>query len=166
MHYFFARSEHGELVLEKSRVDVKNLLENISEYYDFLIEERQMTLHVDVADDVYVIGNEAFLQRAISNLISNAIAYGQENGVIEIEAKCTMRGCEISVLTQDTFIDEQHLAHVFDRFYQVDGSRHKKAQTGGLGLAIVQSIVKLHGGRVEVENMEKGVVFKVVLVVM
>lgn len=160
---FIARSEHGELVLEKSRVDVKQLLENISEYYDFLIEERQMTLHVNVTDDVYVIGNEAFLQRAISNLISNAIAYGQEKGVIEIEAKRTMRGCEILVLTQDTFIDEQHLAHVFDRFYQVDGSRHKKAQTGGLGLAIVQSIVKLHGGWVEVENKEKGVVFKVVL---
>ena len=162
---FIARSEHGELVLEKSRVDVKNLLENISEYYDFLVEERHMTLHVSVADDVSVIGNEAFLQRAISNLISNAIAYGQEKGVIEIEAKYTMRGCEISVLTQDTFIDEQHLAHVFDRFYQVDGSRHKKAQTGGLGLAIVQSIVKLHGGWVEVENKEKGVVFKVVLAV-
>jgi len=160
---FIARSEHGELVLEKSRVDVKQLLENISEYYDFLIEERQMTLCVDVADEVYVLANEAFLQRAISNLISNAIAYGQQKGVIAIEVRCTKRGCEISVLTKDTFIDEQHLAHVFDRFYQVDGSRHQKAQTGGLGLAIVQSIVKLHGGWVEVENKDKGVVFKVVL---
>ena len=160
---FIARSEHDELVLEKSQVDVKQLIQNISEYYDFLIEKRQMTLYVNVVDDLYVIGNEAFLQRAISNLISNAIAYGQENGVIEIEAQLTTQGCEISVLTQDTFIDEQHLAHLFDRFYQVDGSRHKKAQTGGLGLAIVQSIVKLHGGWVEVENKKKGVVFRIIL---
>lgn len=162
---FIARSEHGEFALEKHHVNVNQLIQNISEYYDFLIEERQMILSVNVVDDVQVMGNEAFLQRAISNLISNAIAYGQEKGVIEIEAKHTIRGCEISVLTQDTFIDEQHLAHVFDRFYQVDGSRHKKAQTGGLGLAIVQSIVKLHGGWVEVDNKEKGVVFRVVLVV-
>lgn len=55
------------------------------------------------------------------------------------------------------------MAHLLDRFYQVDGIRHKKAQTGGLGLSIVQSIVKLHGGWVEVENQRKGVVFKVVL---
>ena len=56
------------------------------------------------------------------------------------------------------------MARIFDHFYQVDGSQHKKAQTGGLGLAIVQSIVKLHGGWVEVENKKKGVVFKVVVV--
>lgn len=46
---------------------------------------------------------------------------------------------------------------------RLDGGQHKKVQTGGLGLAIVQSIVKLHGGWVKVENKEKGVVFKVVL---
>ncbi len=62
-------------------------------------------------------------------------------------------------------IDKQYLAHLLDRFYQVNGIRHKKVQTGGLGLAIVQSIVKLHGGWVEVENKEKGIVFEVVLVV-
>ncbi|MFN3073506.1 ATP-binding protein [Acinetobacter sp. TY2] len=55
----------------------------------------------------------------------------------------------------NTLIGKQHLAHLLDRFYQVDGIRHKKAQTGGLGLSIVQSIVKLHGGWVEVENKRR-----------
>ena len=55
------------------------------------------------------------------------------------------------------------MAHLLDRFYQVDGSRHKKAKRGGLVLAIVQSIVKLHGGWVGVENKEKGVVFRIIL---
>lgn len=55
------------------------------------------------------------------------------------------------------------LEHLFDRFYQVDESRHQKAQTGGLGLVIVESIMQLHAGSTEVENLLEGVAFKLIL---
>ena len=160
---FIARSEHGGFELGKVAVNMKQLIQDITEYYDFLIEERNMTFSVQVADDVTVFANQALLQRAISNLISNAIAYGQDKGIITLQATMYRNECEITIQTQDIFIEEQHLPYLFDRFYQVDGSRHKKAQTGGLGLAIVQSIIHIHGGITEVENRAEGVVFKIIL---
>ena len=56
------------------------------------------------------------------------------------------------VVAHNVYLDEQNLFHLFDRFYQIDESCYKKAQTGGLGLAIVQSIMQIHGGTAEVEN--------------
>ncbi|MFS7180263.1 ATP-binding protein [Serratia proteamaculans] len=63
-------------------------------------------------------------------------------------------------MSHGIFVEEQHLKFLFDRFYQVAESRHEKAQTGGLGLAIVQSIMNLHHGETQVENSVQGIVFR------
>lgn len=67
---------------------------------------------------------------------------------------------DIEVLTKNIFIDKQHLNHLFERFYQIDSSRHSKAKTGGLGLSIVKSIMMLHNGEANVHNSQQGVVFR------
>ena len=66
---------------------------------------------------------------------------------------------DIQVLTTNIFIDKQHLDHLFERFYQIDSSRHSKAKTGGLGLSIVKSIMLLHSGEASAYNNDKGIVF-------
>lgn len=160
---FIARSEHGEQGFEKDSVNLKRLIDQLIDYFDCLIEEKQMILKLHVPDDFHVMVNEVLIQRAIANLISNAVLHGKARSVILLKVMQNDLNCFISVQTYGVFIDEKHLPYLFDRFYQVDESRHKKAQTGGLGLAIVQSIMQLHGGFAEVENQQEGVVFRLIL---
>ncbi|WP_343579552.1 heavy metal sensor histidine kinase [Acinetobacter sp.] len=157
---FIARSEYGEHGLEKSLVNIPELIRNVTEYFDYLIEERQMSLMLQLPDEMNLKVNEALMQRAIANLISNAVVYGAEQGRITLTVQREQAYCVIDIVTHDIWIDEKHLPYLFDRFYQIDESRHNRAQTGGLGLAIVRSIMQLHGGCAEVENQSLGVVFK------
>lgn len=157
---FIARSEYGEHGLEKSLVNIPELIRSVTEYFDYLIEERQMSLVLQLPDAMNLMLNEALMQRAIANLISNAVIYGAEQGCITLTIQREQADCVIGIVTHGIWIDEKHLPYLFDRFYQVDESRHNRAQTGGLGLAIVKSIMQLHGGCAEVENQSLGVVFK------
>jgi two-component system, OmpR family, heavy metal sensor histidine kinase CusS len=157
---FIARSEYGEHGLEKSLVNIPELIRNVTEYFDYLIEERQMSLVLQLPDEMNLKVNEALMQRAIANLISNAVVYGAEQGRITLTVQREQMDCVIGIVTHGIWIDEKHLPYLFDRFYQVDESRHNRAQTGGLGLAIVKSIMQLHGGCAEVENQTEGVTFR------
>lgn len=160
---FIARAEYAEYGLEKQALNVKQLLKTIVDYFDCVIEEHQMSVVFDLSDDLSIVANAALMQRAIANLISNAILHGKEQGVIALQASQSDQHVVIVVQTEGVFIDEKHLPYLFDRFYQVDESRHQKAQTGGLGLAIVSSIMQLHAGSTEVENRFEGVAFKLIL---
>jgi Signal transduction histidine kinase len=127
-----------------------------------MAEEKNMSIYTDIPAQLNISAHPEHLQRALANLLSNAVQYGKENGEIRITATTTENSCRIDVLTAGVQIPEQHLAHLFERFYQVDSSRHQKAQTGGLGLAIVQSIMQLHQGEVQVNNHPQGVVFSLI----
>lgn len=160
---FIARSEHTtEQEIDKSLVNVNQLIKSITDYFDCLIEERHMKLRVDISESLHFMVNEVLIQRAIANLISNAILYGNEKGEITVSAKLRNSNCIISIVTKNVFIEEKHLPHLFNRFYQIDQSRHKKAHTGGLGLAIVKSVIQIHNGSVEVENLDDGVAFRLI----
>lgn len=160
---FIARVEHGGYAIEKQHFNLNDMLQELLEYFSFLAEEKQMHLKVDVPPDLSLTASTVLLQRAVANLISNAITYGQPGSEIIVSAQRLNHRIKISVLTPEVWIAEQHHPHLFERFYQIDDSRHEKAQTGGLGLAIVQSIMQLHQGQTTVENTPSGVIFSLFL---
>ena len=157
---FIARSEQGQSALEKQQVPIDEVLSHLMDYFEFVVEDKNITVQITGAKQVQVWANIELLQRALSNLMINAIDYGLHNGKISIAIEQHTAQLELNVLTHDVFIAEQHLNSLFDRFYQVDASRHAHARTGGLGLAIVQSIMHLHQGTASVENSAQGVVFR------
>ena len=156
---FIARSEQGQSTLEKQQIPIDDVLSHLLDYFEFVAEDKNITVQITGAKGVQVWANMQLLQRALSNLMINAIDYGLHNGKISIAIEQHAAQLEINVLTHNVFIAEQHLNFLFDRFYQVDASRHAHARTGGLGLAIVQSIMHLHQGTASVENSAQGVVF-------
>lgn len=159
---FIARVEHGHYQIEKQTLELSQIIEDLLAYFEFLAEEKNMSIYMDIPAQLNIAAHPEHLQRALANLLSNAVQYGKENGEIRITAMTTENSCRIDVLTAGVHIAEQHLAHLFERFYQIDSSRHQKAQTGGLGLAIVQSIMQLHQGEVQVNNHPQGVVFSLI----
>jgi signal transduction histidine kinase len=97
------------------------------------------------------------LQRALGNLISNALNYTAAEGEIVVFAHPILEGAKIGVKDTGIGIAQEHLSHVFDRFYRVDHSRSGKTGGSGLGLSIVRSIMQVHQGRVEIESqLERG----------
>ena len=162
---FIARSEQFEQQIKKQPLDLKGLISSLIDYLNFLAERKNIFLDVRMNEDLRIFANADLIKRALSNLIINAIDYGEENGQIIITAQQKKSSLDISVLSRDIFIEDKHLKYLFDRFYQVDESRHDKARTGGLGLAIVRSIMNLHHGHVTVGNSDQGVIFTLILLV-
>ena len=101
-----------------------------------------------------VSADRDMIMRVLINLVSNAITYGRENGNIWVSISRDADNAIITVRDDGIGISEEHINRIWDRFYQVDGSR-SAGNGSGLGLSIVKEIATLHNGSVSVES-EKG----------
>lgn len=153
---FLARAEQHREPINPRKLDLASLLTAVLDYYRPLAEEKRIELIARGTGALYA--DPDLLQRALSNLISNAIQHTPPDGkiVASIEEKSSD---ELRIEIRDTGngIPPEHLPRLFDRFYRVDASRASGAEGSGLGLAIVQSIMVLHAGSVDVTSqLHKG----------
>lgn len=122
-----------------------------------LAQERQITVHSQLAEDATVSGNASLLEKAIHNILSNAIRHSPEGAEVFIRLTPSV----LTVTNTDTSIPEEDLPVLFTPFYRVEKSRNKSTGGSGLGLYLVKTIFELHGFQYRVENTETGVVFTV-----
>jgi len=94
------------------------------------------------------------LRRALANLCANAIKYGAPGSELLIQAIADAEGIHLRVSNQGETIPAVHLSRLFERFYRVDESRERSAQSNGLGLSIVATIMQLHHGRYSVSSKD------------
>ncbi len=99
-----------------------------------------------------VIGNPEYLERAVLNLVDNALKYMKENGVVKVITRSENGQSIIEVVDNGIGIAAEELPRIFERFYRVDRSRSRDMGGTGLGLSIVKHIVAAHGGTVEVNS--------------
>ena len=113
----------------------------------------QVTLDSAGGSDLKVLGNDSQLQRALINILQNAISYTPSGGSVSVSAR-PLGGEKVELKFQDTGvgIDPSDLPHIFDRFYRADKARTRETGGTGLGLAIVREIVARHHGTVEVDS--------------
>ena len=115
-----------------------------------------------MAQSCYVMGDIDRLYRAISNLITNAIQYTLADGIVTIRLDYLDNLAIITIQDTGIGIDLADLAHIFDRFYRVQGDRARISGGTGLGLAIVQAIVRSYHGTINVSSrVDQGSVFTV-----
>ena len=135
--------------LEMKTFDLDVQLKETIRKYRWLLEEKEMTLSMDI-EEVHFTGDPAFLEKVWENLLSNALKYTEIGGAIEIVL--TEQTDDVTILIRDNGIgiEERALDRIFDRFYRADDSRTQETGGTGLGLSIVQQVVKLHGGTIDV----------------
>jgi two-component system heavy metal sensor histidine kinase CusS len=154
---FLARAESPLTHLHRERVNVAELLDGVRDYYEASAEDGGISLTTAAgAEPVIAELDRALVQRAVGNLVSNAVAHTPSGGSIVL-GTTPGTGAEASTVrieVSDTGegIPPEALPKVFDRFYRVDTSRSQASGGTGLGLAIVQSIMLLHGGNVEIAS--------------
>jgi len=111
-----------------------------------------------------VLGDGEYLKLAFSHLIDNAIKFSPDGGLICVRAWASEQWVHVAIQDQGIGIAPEHLEHIFERFYQVDGSSTRRFGGMGIGLALVWEIVEAHQGTVNVESqVGQGSTFTVTL---
>lgn len=146
---WLAKTEHGLYKLQLEPVALPQLCQQLFDFFDAVAEEKNIRLCYQGAA-ITLMADKIMLQRALSNLLSNAIRHATANSSVEIvvDKADSTSPVRICVRNQGELIAPEHLPHLFERFYRVDPSRQRHSQGAGLGLSMVQSIVSLHGGEV------------------
>ena len=138
------RMDEGEEMIEKAPVDLAELVN------DVVAEERlrtSMNITVDMPQ-LKISGNRQLLESIFRNLIDNAISY---SGGSEIVIKADSEG-NFTVSVNGCGVPDEHLPHIFERFYRIDKGRSRAAGGTGLGLSIVRNAVGIHGSDISVTN--------------
>jgi two-component system heavy metal sensor histidine kinase CusS len=150
---FLARAESPLAHLHRESINVGELLSGIREYYEAPAADRGVSLSTAVPKEpVFAQLDRALLQRAVGNLVSNALAHTPPGKSVVLGASVEPAAVRIEVSDAGMGIPAEALPRVFDRFFRVDESRSQASGGTGLGLAIVQSIMLLHGGNVEIAS--------------
>ncbi len=148
---FLAKADNRLLVPRQEAVDLAQESRRLIEFHEAVAEEAGVQLVVSGAAEV--VGDRLMLQRALANLINNAIRHTERGGVIQVHLAQSSGGVSIAIENPGPTIPAEHLPRLFDRFYRLDPARREggSAHTG-LGLAIVKSIVEAHGGKLNVSS--------------
>jgi two-component system heavy metal sensor histidine kinase CusS len=154
---FLARADNAQARVAPQWIDLRGTLEKILSYYEVLAEERNIRLTIEVRSEsgtrARAWADELMLNRAVGNLLSNALRHGPRDCTVTVRALERADGStEVEVVNPGAGIASEHLSRIFDRFYRPSSSREGSAAGSGLGLAIVKSIAELHGGRVRVRS--------------
>ncbi len=159
---FLARTESPSSDIPKERVDIRELVTQLCDYFEGMAEDDNRTLinHTNGS----VLANCDLLRTALANLIANALRHGRSGTPIRIYTKNVENQIELHIHNHGPVISPDDLPRVFERFYRCDPARSGVAGSGGLGLAIVRSIAQWHKGDVRVESdAEKGTIFTLLL---
>ena len=148
--------------LHREEIDLTGQLRGLCEFMQPAFEEKGLLFQLELPDrPVLIRADKAKFQRVISNLLENALKF-TEHGSVRVKAETSDSGVSLRVEDTGCGISEEDCRHVFERFFRSDSSRH--LQGNGLGLALVQAIVRAHGWTIRVESAPgKGSVFEILI---
>lgn len=150
-----SRLESKEAELNKETFDFKEQVLAVVIGQEKRIEEKKISvLGLDTLPDVTINADKDLIYRVVYNLVDNAIKFTDEGGKITFNIKCDLKNLTFRIENSGKGIPESELPYVFERFYKVDKSRSANKQSTGLGLYIVKTIIKKHGGVISVSSVE------------
>ena len=157
--------EVGSLTLNKQTTELHRLLNEVLTKIKPQIEEKRLSFEISIPEKL----PEPWLDKdkiatVLVNLLGNAVKYTPAGGRVAFRVHATDQNIEIDVEDTGVGISEDELPKVFDKFFRSDDPRVQEQKGTGLGLALVQEVLRLHGGRVSVESeIDKGSTFQIVL---
>lgn len=147
-----ARAEAGELRLAVESVDLDALLREVTETFSPVGEEKSVDVSCDCAPGLHVQGDRHWIEHALFNLVDNAVKYTPSGGKVTLRGRQENDTVILAVSDTGVGIPGRDIPRLFDRFFRADESRSKQTEGFGLGLALVQWIVRQHHGTITVES--------------
>ena len=157
-----ARMERGRQKLNIENINLSELLEMIIETQTLSANTKNIKFVTKIMPEIYANIDEMMIMRVFTNLISNAISYGKQDGTVTVELFLQENRIVSKISDDGIGISEDKLDKIWLRFYQVDPS--KNGDNSGLGLSMVKKIIELHKGEIFVESeLGKGTTFTIIL---
>ena len=148
---YLAKADHGLLMPKREALDLATEADVLLEFFAPLAEDVRVTLNRE--GHGHMMGDRNMLRRALSNLLDNALRFTPADGEVRVKIIDQPKGLSLTVENSGDGISKDLLPRLFDRFYRVDPARHEgSSEHAGLGLAITQSIVNAHGGKIHCES--------------
>jgi two-component system sensor histidine kinase BaeS len=147
-----ALADAGMLRLHKAPRDLAELAQQVVSAHRHAAETAGVSLTADVPGPMPAEVDSARIRQALGNLVSNAIRFTPSDGHVVVGVRRVADGYNLTVTDNGTGIADEHLPHLFDRFYRAEQSRSRTTGGSGLGLAITKHLAEAHGGRITVTS--------------
>lgn len=155
--------ETGEVKMNFERVNLVFVVQEVFDQLEKIAQAKRTSLKMRVSQPgpVWVKADPQRITQVMTNLIENAVKYGNENGRVLVNMEEDKKHIIVSVRDDGPGIPPEHLSRIFERFYRVEKSRSKDRGGTGLGLAIVKHILNAHKAKITVmSKVEKGTTFR------
>ena len=151
------RLEAGKIPLSLEDCTLEEVVEDVIDGLNVKALEKNLSIVSELPQTTVIKADPKQLQRAITNLLDNAIKFSPRNSAVHIKVHTLDDSVVVEIEDQGPGIDDKDLPHVFDPFFKGKAHIKQAAQQGsGLGLAVVKSIIEAHGGEVWVKNKPEG----------
>jgi signal transduction histidine kinase len=155
-----ATASDPDRAITRAPVDVSSVVRECCDFLTSVAAHAGVGLHASVGEGLVVLGEEAGIQRMVANLLSNAVKYSPEGGRVTVVLEAApgadgdhrVEGIRLTCADTGIGIGEVDLSHVFTPFFRAGDPEARKLPGTGLGLSIVESVVKGHGGMIEVAS--------------
>lgn len=152
-----SRMAGSDFSLTVSEIDLSRLVRQCCRKWQSVAEDKNQNFLIDIEEGYITHGDIDLLQKAISNIIGNAVAHSPEQEKIEV----SLNGKTLKVCNSGAWIADTDLRHIFEPFYRADPSHSRETGGSGLGLYIVKTILDRHELKYSMENTEQGICFTV-----
>lgn len=162
-----AKLEAGQMELRPRPLDLSLFVRGIIGAFASVAERKHITLTLDAPPVLKGLFDADAIEKVLTNLLSNAVKFTPDGGTVRLKVERSIRD-EVPAVTMRVIdtgpgIPPAQLAHVFERFYQVDESDARLQAGTGIGLALVKELVELHGGSISADSDPRGTMFTVVI---
>ncbi len=148
-----SRIDSGSLKLNKSEFDLRDIIINTFLTFEQKIDDKKIIIKgFENLDSTMVKGDADMIHQVVYNLVENAVKFTNENGYIEVIVNVNVGATAVEIRNSGEGIPPQEVLHIFERFYKTDKSRSKDKEGMGLGLYIVKTIMRLHGGDITAKS--------------
>ncbi len=144
--------QRGQVTEEKQSFALKPMVQAVVDNLKLAADKRQVTIDVEIPDDLTVTSSQSRLTQIVRNLVDNAVFYNEDGGMVYIAATQTDGTLRLTVKDTGIGIPEADQQRVFERFYRVDKARSRNNGGTGLGLAITSEAVHALGGSIQLES--------------
>ena len=157
-----ARVDNGALKMQMSSLDFSQLVNDAILSFQFLYEEKKMGLRCALGEGITLQGSEQHLYQVMDVLLDNALKYSTPGGMVTVDLTNSGRSCLLSVASPGEPLSREERENIFKRFYRGDKARAMNGSYG-LGLAIAQSVVENHKGKIWADSKDGQNIFYVQL---
>ena len=150
------RMDEASQLIQKERVVLNDLIAEVTADMELKPADQRLRMNIDFPQQVEIVGSPSLLASIFRNLADNAAAYSGGRDIFIRLLDDSPEQYTLQFSDNGIGVEEEHLPHIFERFYRIDKGRSRKLGGTGLGLAIVKNAVMMHGGTISVRNSERG----------